>query len=169
MGTRSDYYIGKGKKIEWLGSTAWDGYPDGGGLTKSHPAVMQATDERAFRTAVGEMLAKREDATLPEHGWPWPWDDSRTTDFAYTFDEGKAWLSNFGRKWVPVAEYLAWDEVRRDEYSDEGKEVVFPNMKAQKRVTFGRRSGVMVLGLTPEGPKVIEDKDERGESGLPGQ
>ena len=29
MGTRADFYIGKGTDAEWLGSIAWNGYPDG--------------------------------------------------------------------------------------------------------------------------------------------
>ena len=29
MGTRADFYVGKGKDSEWLGSIAWDWYPDG--------------------------------------------------------------------------------------------------------------------------------------------
>ncbi len=152
MGTRADYYIGKGKQAEWLGSTAWDSYPDGPGLGNSHPNVLNAINERAFREEVGKMLAKREDATLPEHGWPWPWDDSRTTDYAYTFDEGKVWLSGFGRPWVPVAEYLSWGEEQRDEYSDKGKEIDFPNMKQRQRVTLGPRSGVLVFGVSAGAP-----------------
>lgn len=29
MGTRADFYVGKGPNAEWLGSTAMDGYPEG--------------------------------------------------------------------------------------------------------------------------------------------
>jgi hypothetical protein len=29
MGTRADFYIGCGRDSEWIGSIAWDGYPDG--------------------------------------------------------------------------------------------------------------------------------------------
>jgi hypothetical protein len=29
MGTRADFYIGRGTEAEWLGSVAWDGYPGG--------------------------------------------------------------------------------------------------------------------------------------------
>lgn len=29
MGTRADFYVGRGESAEWLGSIAWDGYPSG--------------------------------------------------------------------------------------------------------------------------------------------
>lgn len=29
MGTIADFYVGRGPKAEWIGSIAWDGYPDG--------------------------------------------------------------------------------------------------------------------------------------------
>jgi hypothetical protein len=29
MGTRADFYVGRGETAEYLGSIAWDGYPDG--------------------------------------------------------------------------------------------------------------------------------------------
>lgn len=160
MGTRADVYVGKGKKIEWLGSLGWDAYPDSPGLDQSHPEVMRATDERAFREAVAKMFAGRKDATLPEHGWPWPWEDSRTTDFAYTFDKGKVWLSEFGRRWVSVATYLAWTGEQREAYGETGKEIAFPNMKDRQRVTFGKRSGVTVIQAGPEGVRVLKDDHE---------
>jgi hypothetical protein len=32
MGTRADFYVGRGETAEWLGSIAWDGNPGGAGL-----------------------------------------------------------------------------------------------------------------------------------------
>lgn len=29
MGTRADFYVGRGTEAEWIGSIALDGYPDG--------------------------------------------------------------------------------------------------------------------------------------------
>jgi hypothetical protein len=29
MGTRADFYIGRGESAEWVGSVAWDGQPSG--------------------------------------------------------------------------------------------------------------------------------------------
>jgi hypothetical protein len=88
---------------------------------------------------VRDYLASCEDATLPADGWPWPWDDSRTTDYAYAFDEGKAWGSCFGH---------AWFDPRGEEpdHDEGGKVAVFPDMSARKKVTMGKRSGLIVIG-----------------------
>ena len=134
MGTRADFYIGRGLDAEWLGSIAWDGYPEG------IPApVFSATTESEFRSRVAEFAAAREDWTSPDKGWPWPWDDSGTTDYAYAFDGGHVHAACFGGRWC-TPETVSDDET-------EGKECVFPNMSARKNVTFGRRSGVMIIGL----------------------
>ena len=135
MGTRADFYVGRGVDAEWLGSTAWDGYPAG-----VPDEILQAKDEKEFRDAVGDHLAEREDGTLPEHGWPWPWDDSGTTDYAYAFDGGQVHGSCFGGPW--------FDPEAEPEYDDDGEPVerngpdaVFPDMQSVKRVTLGGRSG----------------------------
>lgn len=81
-----------------------------------------------------------DDATLPEHGWPWPWEDSTLTDFAYTYDGGETLVSRMGRKW------------RRDGEEDDGPRAVeaFPDMTAQRKLATGSRSGLMLLGLPRE-------------------
>jgi integrase len=43
--------------------------------------MLKARDRRAFRKAVKEFFAGRDDATLPEQGWPWPWEDSGDLHF----------------------------------------------------------------------------------------
>jgi hypothetical protein len=101
MGTRADFYIGRGLKAEWLGSIAWDGSPDC--LTKG---MLKAKDRRAFRKALKEFFAGRDDVTLPEQGWPWPWEDSCTSDHAYAYDGGKVWVSSFGRKYITVRQFF---------------------------------------------------------------
>lgn len=115
MGTRADFYVGSGPQAEWLGSVAWDGYQ---WAEDDNPLASSRTEE-AFREAVAQVLTSRKDATLPVHGWPWPWDDSSITDYAYYFAEGK----------------VAWDD--RDDW---------PDMSARKHVTFGPRSGILLLG-----------------------
>jgi hypothetical protein len=76
MGTRADFYAGRGKDAEWLGSIAWDGQdiPD---------EIRYAHDEVMFRREVAEFLSGRDDSTVPEKGWPWPWNTSATTDCSY--------------------------------------------------------------------------------------
>jgi len=132
MGTRADFYVGRGESAEWLGSVAYDG------MDLAAP-IKAAADEGAYRIAVAAELAQRDDATLPAQGWPWPWEDSRTTDYAYAWDDGQVWACAFGRVWWPA----------KDERPDDcgPKTAVFPNMKDRQRVTFGPRSGVLVVGL----------------------
>ena len=136
MGTRADFYVGRGVNAEWLGSIAWDGNP--GGIPDE---IKNAEHGAQFTAAVTAFLLQRDDATQPELGWPWPWMDSRTTDYAYAFDDGKVWASGFGRAWFDA------NTVQDDEtYMDGPKVAVFPNMKDRQRVVLGPRSGLMVLG-----------------------
>ena len=85
MGTRADFYIGKGKDAKWLGSIAWDGYEF---AKNPKTPIAKAKTEEEFLAAVAE-LSKRDDFTKPEDGWPWPWADSQLTDYAYYFENGK--------------------------------------------------------------------------------
>lgn len=141
MGTRADFYLGRGETAEWLGSIAWDGDP--GGLDSE---ILKATTKEEFLRLLKEDISKRDDFTKPEDGWPWPWDDSHTTDYAYAFEDGKVWAHNH-----------AWFDplVEKDEDDDnydtsESVKAVFPNMKKIQNVTFGKRSGVIIVG--PKGP-----------------
>ena len=130
--------MGRGKHAEWLGSTAWDGYPEG-----LPQALKDALTEGAFRAEVSRHLASRDDATLPEDGWPWPWSDSRTTDYAYAFDDGQVWGCYFGYRWFPASE-------EDPELPDDcPKEADFPDMSARRSVAPAgdRRSGVMVFHM----------------------
>ena len=86
MGTRADFYVGKGTQAEWLGSIAWDGYRDG-----IPDAILNAVSEDTFRAEVNSFIAGRRDGSFPDNGWPWPWDDSRMTDCSYWFFDGQVW------------------------------------------------------------------------------
>lgn len=138
MGTRVDFYVGRGLQAEWLGSYPYDGYPEG--IPES---LREAKTEAEYRGAVARYLAENADAaTLPAAGWPWPWDDSRTTDYAYAFDSGRVYGSRFGR---------AWFDASKPEPDDSAKDAaVFPDMRARKAVTLGPKSGLIVL-LRPAG------------------
>ncbi len=146
MGTRSDFYVGKGPEAEWLGSVAWDGYPSG--IDK---AVLEAKTEADYRTALEAFSQTRKDFTSPEMGWPWPWDDSCTSDYAYTFADGEVWASRFGRPYLTIpdlAKFESNDETPEAQEYFEGnsKSEVFPDMTARKKVTFGGRSGLIIVG-----------------------
>jgi hypothetical protein len=136
MGTRADFYMGRGEAMEWLGSIAWDGHPES--IDKQ---VLGSQSPEAFRNAVTDFLATREDKTLPEQGWPWPWMTSSTTDYAYAFDEGTVHGSCFGGPWFDP-------QRERSEEDDNGEKAVFPDMsKAKQREKFGAHSGIMVIGV----------------------
>ena len=134
MGTRADFYIGA-VRGDWLGSIAWDGYPSG-----IPDAIKLAATEDDYN-----------DATLAEMGWPWPWNDSATTDWAYAWT-GTVMASCFGRSWI----FVPREGDGPDEWP-EGPAPIFPDMSARKRVTFGPRSGVILIrsrGVGQE-PEVI--------------
>lgn len=139
MGTRADYYVGRGQDAKWLCSTAWDGYPDG-----IDDAVLKATTEDEFIKALSAFAEPRDDVTKPDQGWPWPWETSHTTDYAYAFDGGQVWVSCSGDEWHPVQGY--------GELSDDDLEALgempadaFPDMSDIKNVTFGARSGILLF------------------------
>ena len=143
MGTRADFYVGRGPDAEWIGSIAYDGYPDG-----IPDMLKRSSHEKRFREQVEKFYVDRDDVTLPEDGWPWPWVTSATTDYAYAFDAGKVWGSGFGRPWWEAAsdEPKAYDE-DGEEIVLEGDPPVFPDMTDKQNVTLGPRSGVMFLDL----------------------
>ena len=143
MGTRADFYVGRGLKAEWLGSIAWDGYPSG--IFEDEPGCIGQEPERDWRRWVAGFLSRRKDATLPESGWPWPWEDSRTTDYAYALDDGLIWVSRFGREWFALNPA---DEALGEPDGNPPKTAVFPDMKLRQNVVVaGQRSGLIVLGL----------------------
>ena len=69
-GTKADFYVGRGPTAEWVGSIAWDGYPEAPGVGGSLAgvAVLGATTEQEFRTALTRFLAQRTDVILPRQG-----------------------------------------------------------------------------------------------------
>jgi hypothetical protein len=142
LGTRADFYIGKGKEAEWLGSIAWDGYPDG-----IDDDVLSATSEESYREAVTKFLTSRDDRTLPEQGWPWPWTNSRTTDYSYWFFDNKVSTSCFGHAlYDPLAPKPEFDE--EDLRFEVEKKLECPEFSKDQMAPAGtRRSGVMVFGI----------------------
>lgn len=136
MGTRADWWVKRENEplaaSDWIGSIAWDGYPEGvENKDVGVPGILSLTDESAFREAVNK-LSRRDDFTDPKTGWPWPWDDSRTTDYAYVFAGGVVRVYCFGR-------------VGKDASPDAPKVDIFPDMKAVQNVAHGPRSGFIVL------------------------
>ena len=156
MGTRADFWVGTDPDtMEWLGSIAWGGHPEGicRGTETCDPKespILSVTLEGEYRKALSEFFSDRDDVTLPEMGWPWPWEDSGLTDYSYTFDEGRVLCSCFGSLWRVAMEAGGW----KDE--EEPRRVMFPNMKDVQNVAFGKRSGLIVIGAPV---KDSEDRD----------
>lgn len=133
MGTRADFYLGRGKDAVWLGSIAWDGYPDG-----LPDELKTAATAEAFCIAVDKLSKDREDWTAPASGWPWPWENSRTTDYAYAFDKDTVWGSAFGHRWFKASEPEPDEETP--------KEVEFPEMSTDNAAPAGsKRFGIMLF------------------------
>ncbi len=170
MGTRADFYIGRGPDAKWLGSIAYDGYPDGISVDNNPESshMLGAETEEEFREELSKFFKIRDDLTLPEQGWPWPWENSSTTDYAYAFDDGHVFISYFGRGWISAPTYICLfnrlgkinKELESDEENEElikekkeienlfyegEKNAVFPDMTAIQNVTLGKRSGVLIL------------------------
>jgi hypothetical protein len=140
MGTRADFYVGRGEDMRWVGSVAWDGYPSG----IAQYGFLRAKTEEQFLEGVSAMAASRNDFTPPEKGWPWPWADSGTTDFAYAFDGDRVYVSRFGDDWV-AGDALISKADGDDELPSCGS-AVFPDMTDIQSVDFGSRSGLIVVG-----------------------
>lgn len=141
MGTRADFYLGKGKDAEWLGSIAWDG-------SEIDEQIRSCTGPEAYRHAVESFLKERDDATWPKDGWPWPWDDSGTTDCSYWHFDGRTWEAAHGDVYVRCDQpYPHDDEAAEAELLKNSAHIEYPNMKDKQNVTWGKRSGVMVVGL----------------------
>ena len=160
MGTRADFYVGRGKDAEWIGSIAFDGYPSGIQPKSAetierwagyfaHPDepwadgehLFDAATAEAFRERFARFIMHRRDVTLPKHGWPWPWETSRTTDFAYAFDGGRVYASCFGKPWFDPRVKPDDD----DEGDADGVRPEFPDMTERQNVTYGDRSGLIVI------------------------
>lgn len=144
MGTRADFYIGKGKEAKWVGSIAWDGYPEG-----IDREILSSKTEEEYMSTVSSFLSNREDATLPEQGWPWPWTNSLTTDFSYWFFNDMVYASCFGRAlYDPLAPLPEdYDEDAEDPRFSGEKELECPEFSRDQFAPPGsRRSGVIVVG-----------------------
>lgn len=149
MGTRADFYVGRGEDAEWLGSIAWDGYPDG-----IDRAITHAESEGDYRLALAAFAKTRDDWTAPERGWPWPWQTSHTTDFAYAFDGGKVFASCFGGQWRgdPLEDDFEGEEDERRAQAGEPVPV-FPDMAGRRNVAWGERSGLIVISAPVDPPE----------------
>jgi hypothetical protein len=130
MGTRCDFYVGRGPKAKWIGSVAYDGFPE------DFKRIIAAKTKAGYVRAVEKELSGRNDSTLPDQGWPWPWDDSELTDYAIAWDSGTVY----------------WTEVRDDitVWHQTGERATWPNMSSKRNLAYPGtdRSGCMIMWTT---------------------
>lgn len=144
MGTKADFYVGPTAE-GWLGSIAYDGRPKDKEKRAGVPrALLAAKSEKSFRRAVAKLLATCEYATKPKQGWPWPWEDSSTSDCGYAFFKGRVWMAQSkvcgerGKLWSnPLTRKLTRMPVQ------------WPDMSAKMKVASlgSTRSGVAAFRL----------------------
>lgn len=162
MGTRADFYIQKkDKKLEWLGSIAFDGYEIG--------VVEKAKTEIEFKKYLNEFFEGRNDVTLPSQGWPWPWNNSKLTDECCVWITdtgtflGKAGDGRLWRMWkykgdyneqstpatfIPFTEKPWYDEdLDKHDEPIEKFEMCVPDMSPLKKLAVGKRSGLIRINL----------------------
>jgi hypothetical protein len=102
--TTADFYDGCGRHAVWLGSLRHRADPATVRSVASGQALLAAVDPVSYADAVAALLDAWNDDGLgrghpPRDGWPWPWPDSRHTDWVYAFHAGRVWITT-GRAWL---------------------------------------------------------------------
>lgn len=128
MGTRAQFFIGNPQDLEnreWLGTIAWDGYPEG-----ECGSLVKASSEVGFRALVAHMRDTRDDFCDPaRRSFPFPWqDDLFLTDWTYALFDGAVQATCYHRGFVPLADYMASEEFREAYHS--GPEALPKNVQA---------------------------------------
>ena len=142
MGTRADFYIGRGENAEWIGSVGHDGHPDHDfGTGRELKKLAKGCTKREYERAVKKWLGGSESGVFPADGWPWPWKNSLITDYTYAYERGQIYvLIRFtkGEHWVRLS------EVQKSEPDD----VTFPDMTAKRNMNSpgAVRSSPMLVG-----------------------
>lgn len=82
MGSRADFYIGI-KEPKWIGSINQDGHP-----WHIPCKLLVQINATMYEEITVEFLMARA-GYIESHGdeWPWPWEDSRMTDYSYFFSK----------------------------------------------------------------------------------
>jgi hypothetical protein len=134
MGSKADFYVGRGLEAEWLGSLAWDGLP--AGLPRE---LLGTTTEDNYRRQVGRLLRASRDGVSAKDGWPWTWTTSHGTNYTYTFERGVVYACCFGSNWWRAS------DPEPDHTTLTRKAASFPDM------TFVKKGGrVFIAPASPE-------------------
>lgn len=123
MGTRAQFFLGDPRDLEkrkWLGTVAWDGYPNG----DIGEALGDATTEKEFLIGVKMIQDDRNDFCDPEkNGFPFPWTENLfLTDCTYAWFDGKVQFTYFNRGFISLQEYLSSEDVQ-EKYHDHPKQL----------------------------------------------
>jgi len=123
MGTAADFYVGKGKDAEWVGSISSDGQFNSILRRSVGKQIMQCLSPQAFKHAVRDFIIDQGGWIPPEHKWPWKWKNSGTTGPSYWFFDGKVWTAKV--VWIPkmwAADmphyYVPIDELANEPHED---------------------------------------------------
>ncbi|MEO1208843.1 MAG: hypothetical protein AAFX78_04795 [Cyanobacteria bacterium J06638_20] len=89
-----------------------------------------------YREVVEEILSSVSHSTTPDQGWPWPWDDSSVTDYAYCWDGSRVVIASD-------------DELEEDDEPEPFPRIPFmlPNQSHRRNVALDERSGLVIFGV----------------------
>jgi len=159
VGTRADFYLGRGERAIWLGSISLNAAPGRLAEGRDAPRVLATRSPHVFRAAAQAIIRKslvNGDAWSAGQGaaWPWPWPTSEQTDYAYAWDnqcvlhddclEHKVlakrchgrpcvWISHFGGAWVTYTTFATRIKIDvEEEWFGPGKGASFPTMTPNK-------------------------------------
>lgn len=118
MGTRAQFFVGHPSDLKnraWLGTIAFDGYPDG-----DCGVLVDATSEDEFRAAVVKLASERDDFCDPaKRSFPFPWkNDLYLTDCTYAWFDDAVQYTSYDRGFIPLATFLN-DETAREAYYEQ--------------------------------------------------
>ena len=99
MGTRCDFYQGRGETARYLGSIGHDAYVDA--MAERFAGV---TDFASFEACLATVFKEYGEISA-KNGWPWPWRTSATTDTVVAFDEGRCWTAHPSDRWAPLDDF----------------------------------------------------------------
>lgn len=98
MGTRCDFYLGRGLTAKYLGSLGQDGW-----ARELAPRFEGVTSETTFEQRLNALFEDRGHVSA-EYGWPWPWKDSEATGQVVAFDDGRVWCRHTSGFWAPISD-----------------------------------------------------------------
>lgn len=111
MGSRADFYLGRGAKAKWIGSVTYGGYPPCENGRTPIINVCESKSEKQFIQNVKDIIAiKTNIGYNTESGWPWEYDNSRKTDYSYFFSYNLVKCSCYGSVLFNPFKNLQWEK-----------------------------------------------------------